>query len=100
MSSSHYPSHQIGGPCIADYAGPYADPKGDAKICGVPSHLCDDCRGVRHALPCDQFENAIGLGLPDCLHCVNHESDLVAAVHGSRLRACMVEPCMFERKVR
>ena len=99
MSSSHYPSHMLGGPCIADYAGPYAEPKGDGKICGVPRYLCTDCQGEHYAFPCDDFKTVIGIALPDCLHCINHESDIVASVWGSRLRSCMVEPCRFERKV-
>ena len=91
MSSSHYPSHTLGGPCIHTYE--------TDNICGVPRYLCGDCHGDHYAFPCDDFKTVIGIELPDCLHCVNHETDLVAAVHGSRLMSCMVEPCRFERKV-
>ena len=84
-------SHNFGGDCIERFDEP--------KICGVPRYLCGDCRGEHYVLPCDDFKTIIDIALPDCLHCVNHESDLVAAVHGSRLMACMVEPCRFERKV-
>ena len=83
-------SHMIGDSCIYRFEEP--------KICGVPRYLCDDCHDEPYAFPCDDFKTVIGVALPDCLHCVNHESDLVAAVHGSRLMACMVEPCRFERK--
>ncbi len=88
MSSSHYPSHQIGGPCVA-VAG---------RVCGVPRHLCDDCQDGTIIYPCDSAKEIIAKGA-NCLNCVNHEASLVASVHGSRLRACMVEPCRFERKV-
>jgi len=88
MSSSHYPSHQIGGPCIV-VAG---------RVCGVPWHLCDDCHGETPINPCDSAK-AIIANMADCRNCKNHEASLVASVHGSRLRACMVEPCRFERKV-
>ena len=91
MNSSVGPSHQIGGPCIFT--------REEARICGVPRYLCGDCHGDRYVFPCDMFENAIGIDPPNCLQCVNHEADLEAAVHGSRLPACMVEPCRFERRV-
>lgn len=91
MSSSHYPSHKIGGPCVEIY--------GPKLICGVPRYLCDDCRGESLILPCDSAK-AIIANMADCRNCVNHEASLVASVHGSRLRACMVEPCKFERKVK
>ena len=68
--------------------------------CGVDRHLCVDCSGERNTPPCDDIKLILKPKLPDCLHCVNHETDLVASVHGPRLRSCMVEPCKFERRVK
>lgn len=48
-STSYFP--EMGKPCIERYASP--------KVCGVPPHLCDDCRGETFVERCDRFMNVV-----------------------------------------